>query len=760
MYFDVYENGLTAYAKNLSRLYLNYSAGGYTVNTDNDNTDTSRKSLNAVDTVILRYSKTTAADSEITVNVSSGTAKDTTNVRLKGLNIEERNKLLSKYESSIYFTKTSEERNILQVTDGQIYNGKTSVIDSDMNINQKIDYEIYTLQGTILDTAKTNPSIIQSSGNNTLNSRPLLGDSTAYFTINSDNKLVLNDNISLSSGNILVLFRTITYTDDTESREYYSFQQIIIPSDGIGGSEYSKYTSGDYFGDHFKQKDGYYTTSTDFTSATTNSEIFMINDPSIRDRITLTMAITKVDGDSSQEAIASVADFCQILKTTSDSDTYNAYKINIDISKAPAKDTDITVDATFTIADQSYRQPYTFTVPGIYRFSTDENDTNCIRDIWVYLRMLEVYGDRNGYLLVNDAQKTMAEFDCTKTKLDAIHNGTNELVNKKQYNLAYLVDCGIITQEQADEFNSSYGTTPRDLDGVQYLINTDKMSFDNNELKSVTPFKNAQITGMTLTDLSMENCKITDISALYNLNKLKTLNLNQNSITKIGGCIYRTVTELHLDNQTGFSALDDITTLPNLKKLYIQNNKINDFRVLSELSKLTDVYLGGNDFGVDSLYGTHGEINVSSYVAILVNKVNIYVDGTNKVTVLDENVDATAPILDANGYEITYKQNYLAVAINSIMYMSSYSSIECGDDKFPKVADGVESLYKLYEETYGTGTVIYTIDHSNMSIDADGVTYAVLTIKGSDKASKTTDETSVWYNDTTEVKRLISYKVN
>ena len=111
----------------------------------------------------------------------------------------------------------------------------------------------------------------------------------------------------------------------------------------------------------------------------------------------------------------------------------------------------------------------------------------------------------------------------------------------------------------------------------------------------ITTLKSGDFSGMTaLTELSMVEHSISDISPLADLTALTNLYLWDNSITDISALSSLTnLTELSLygNSISNISALGSLTALTNLN---LSSNSITDISALASLTKLTDLNLSVN----------------------------------------------------------------------------------------------------------------------------------------------------------------------
>ena len=113
--------------------------------------------------------------------------------------------------------------------------------------------------------------------------------------------------------------------------------------------------------------------------------------------------------------------------------------------------------------------------------------------------------------------------------------------------------------------------------------------------KGITSLQAGDFDGLTsLTNLSLGENSISDISALEELNSLTNLSLFRNSISDISaldGLTSLTNLSLGENSISDISALEELTSLTNL---YLSSNSISDISALEELTSLTNLSLGGN----------------------------------------------------------------------------------------------------------------------------------------------------------------------
>lgn len=520
----------------------------------------------------------------------------------------------------------------------------------------------------------------------------LIGNSTcidnAFVYEEGIVKLKKGGTVYLESNEMLFYIAEIEFDESSTTNTEQIARRLLIPSSGLGGSELNTYIAGNTFSEYFRNNPVLINSSDVFKTG--NSTVHLIMDIENKDEV-----FDKLDNRK-------VGDYC-----TAKLEKNDEWIINIDIDKIPKVNSIITVKFVFYTGtdiatsmqdvEENYAdliistQHYSFKIPGIYRKGADVADGD------VYEQMLKTYGWitsdgehklpgeagllSEGYLLVDDAEKSMAEFNL-----------------------------------------SSLAGKTLDIKGVNLLTGTKSMIFDGVTLSGLSCF--ADYKGNVLTNLSMKNCGITqdmlNSRALYELTSLTTLSLQSNSISSLtddsgNPCIYRMVTDLNLNEQKDTLVdISSVASLPLLQTLRIENNKIRSFKPLRKLSYLKIVYLAGNvadefankktnghkgdtsdSIGTLTYFGTHGQINVPVYVALIDKGVTVYIakltrdngivhdiaierlakDGTQSYNVTASSVfKLNSVIIDGTpysgtidgGYQISNEQYHASLILNAI----------------------------------------------------------------------------------------------
>ena len=158
-------------------------------------------------------------------------------------------------------------------------------------------------------------------------------------------------------------------------------------------------------------------------------------------------------------------------------------------------------------------------------------------------------------------------------------------VNQRTQEVQTAIVAAIAGVNSADDVTTAHLAALTSLDFGPITLGVNK----------ITTLKDGDFSGMTaLTELSMVEHSISDISPLADLTALTNLYLWDNSITDISALSSLTnLTKLSLyDNSiSNISALGSLTALTNLN---LSSNSITDISALASLTKLTDLNLSSN----------------------------------------------------------------------------------------------------------------------------------------------------------------------
>lgn len=131
------------------------------------------------------------------------------------------------------------------------------------------------------------------------------------------------------------------------------------------------------------------------------------------------------------------------------------------------------------------------------------------------------------------------------------------------------------------------------IEGIEKFANLTDLKLANNLIEDISPIGN--LTKLTSLDLSL-NENIKDISCLRNNTELQTLDLTGNKITDLTGILeLNKLKTLEIGkNQVTSAAIEKITGLKMLEKLNLQGNKIDDIEPILKFHNLKDLNLYGN----------------------------------------------------------------------------------------------------------------------------------------------------------------------
>ena len=138
--------------------------------------------------------------------------------------------------------------------------------------------------------------------------------------------------------------------------------------------------------------------------------------------------------------------------------------------------------------------------------------------------------------------------------------------------------------------NNTEAPKLRKLIGLEYFINLEKLSINNQEISNLSSLSHLT----QLKELNLSSNNIYAIEAIVKLKKLEKLNLSNNLLSKIPPLEdLKNLKVLSLDDND----IDDISPLSNLKTLKsfsINDNKVTKVDALRHLNKLREIKLNNN----------------------------------------------------------------------------------------------------------------------------------------------------------------------
>ena len=193
-----------------------------------------------------------------------------------------------------------------------------------------------------------------------------------------------------------------------------------------------------------------------------------------------------------------------------------------------------------------------------------------------------------------------------------------------------------------------------DISPVEGLTNLKHLFLSHNQIKNIDAVKN--LTNLESLDFARNigEERISDISAIANLTKLKLLGLSDANIPDISVLKNLVNLETFMANDSKIENISVLKNARNLKILYLDKNKITDVSVVKDLVELTELYLRNNNISEIDF----SKLTKLSDVNVQGNKISDY-SSLEKLTALKyvnlskQNVDLNREyILDSNSVEM------------------------------------------------------------------------------------------------------------
>ena len=193
-----------------------------------------------------------------------------------------------------------------------------------------------------------------------------------------------------------------------------------------------------------------------------------------------------------------------------------------------------------------------------------------------------------------------------------------------------------------------------DISPIEGLTNLKHLFLSHNQIKNIDAVKN--LTNLESLDFARNigEERISDISAIANLTKLKLLGLSDANIPDISVLRNLVNLETFMANDSRIEDISVLKNAKNLKILYLDKNKITDVSVVKDLVELTELYLRNNNISEIDF----SKLTKLSDVNVQGNKISDY-SSLEKLTALKyvnlskQNVDLNREyILDSNSVEM------------------------------------------------------------------------------------------------------------
>ena len=193
-----------------------------------------------------------------------------------------------------------------------------------------------------------------------------------------------------------------------------------------------------------------------------------------------------------------------------------------------------------------------------------------------------------------------------------------------------------------------------DISPIKGLTNLKHLFLSHNQIKNIDAVKN--LTNLESLDFARNigEERISDISAIANLTKLKLLGLSDANIPDISVLKNLVNLEIFMANDSKIEDISVLKNAKNLKILYLDKNKITDVSVVKDLVELTELYLRNNNISEIDF----SKLTKLSDVNVQGNKISDY-SSLEKLTALKyvnlskQNVDLNREYtLDSNSVEM------------------------------------------------------------------------------------------------------------
>ena len=244
-----------------------------------------------------------------------------------------------------------------------------------------------------------------------------------------------------------------------------------------------------------------------------------------------------------------------------------------------------------------------------------------------------------------------------------------------------------------------------DISPLKDLINLAVLDLHNNEITDVSPLKDM----VNLTDLDLDDNEISDISPLKDMTNLTVLDLDGNQISNVSvlsAMLNLTELDLH-DNQ--ISDISALKNLVNLTILDLSENHISDFSPIAGLIENLAEYNNSNQTEPPiraADVNRDGVVNVTDLVLVASNYRNpdfsdsvqlaIYPD-VNQDGIIDvKDLIAVAAEIDADAAAPVLRNNSIDVSsltpANLARWIALAEQLEAQD---PRVRKGISVLEQL-----------------------------------------------------------------
>jgi len=279
---------------------------------------------------------------------------------------------------------------------------------------------------------------------------------------------------------------------------------------------------------------------------------------------------------------------------------------------------------------------------------------------------------------------------------------------------------GIEGFKNLEDLNLS-GNAITNMSEISQLTKLQKLNMTANSVNQ--NMLDTILLSTNLTELNMSSTQMNgdQLEYLKNLNKLTTLILSNNNISKLEPISQLTnITKLDISRNTSFTEFSQITAHTELTELNISGTGVSSLVGIEGLSKLEKIYAADNariteTAGIKSIYATYK-----------VDKENVpYLKNLQILNLSNLGIIGDKPAISFSNFAVLTSLKELHLASNEISNLSNIAKLEnleyidLADNKIQSKA--LSSLVKITEKTGQDGEKVVEVEALNASkIDLRG----------------------------------------
>jgi len=265
---------------------------------------------------------------------------------------------------------------------------------------------------------------------------------------------------------------------------------------------------------------------------------------------------------------------------------------------------------------------------------------------------------------------------------------------------------------EADQY---FGTMIKSISGLVYANNLTQLTLHNNNISDLTPLQGLtklQTLDLDMNDLTDNGLVTADLSPLGSLTQLQELHLNSCNISDVSGLlgIGSSLTYLDLSNNN-ISDIRSLSSLTGLQTLYLSTNQITNITPLIDLTSLTYLDLSNNQISDISPLNNQKLANLT-YLNLDNNQIS---DGapTGSLTALTD-LELDSNKLSSIGFlstltnlQILHLSTNNIVDITPLQYLTDLQDLDLSDNSIDDISplQGLTNLGTYIPSEYKNGTL-------------------------------------------------------